>query len=36
MAVRLGEMLLKAGLIKQEQLQEALESQKQNGGKRNV
>ena len=33
MAVRLGEMLLKAGLIKQEQLQEALESQKQNGGK---
>jgi type IV pilus assembly protein PilB len=26
-------MLLKAGLIKQEQLQEALESQKQNGGK---
>jgi len=33
MAVRIGEMLLKAGLIKQEQLQEALEAQKQNGGK---
>jgi type IV pilus assembly protein PilB len=33
MAVKLGEMLLKAGLISQEQLQEALESQKTNGEK---
>ena len=33
MAVKLGEMLLKAGLISQAQLQEALEGQKKNGGK---
>jgi type IV pilus assembly protein PilB len=33
MAVKLGEMLLKAGLIDQEQLTEALESQKKNGEK---
>jgi type IV pilus assembly protein PilB len=33
MAVKLGEMLLKAGLITQERLQEALEAQKKNGGK---
>jgi type IV pilus assembly protein PilB len=33
MAVKLGEMLLKAGLISQTQLQEALEAQKKNGGK---
>ncbi|HEX6851616.1 MAG TPA: type IV-A pilus assembly ATPase PilB [Candidatus Polarisedimenticolaceae bacterium] len=33
MAVKLGEMLLKAGLISQAQLQEALEAQKKNGGK---
>ncbi|MBD3869368.1 MAG: Flp pilus assembly complex ATPase component TadA, partial [Acidobacteria bacterium] len=33
MAVKLGEMLLKAGLIDQEQLTEALESQKANGEK---
>jgi type IV pilus assembly protein PilB len=33
MAVRIGEMLLKAGVIKEEHLQEALESQKSNGGK---
>ncbi len=33
MAVKLGEMLLKAGLISQPQLQEALEAQKKNGGK---
>ncbi len=33
MAVKLGEMLLKAGLIDQEQLKEALESQKANGEK---
>ena len=33
MAVKLGEMLQKAGLITQEQLAEALEAQKKNGGK---
>ncbi len=33
MAVKLGEMLLKAGLIDQDQLSEALESQKANGEK---
>jgi type IV pilus assembly protein PilB len=33
MAVKLGEMLLKAGLITQDRLQEALEAQKKNGGK---
>ena len=33
MAVKLGEMLLKAGLIDQDQLTEALESQKANGEK---
>jgi len=33
MAVKLGEMLLKAGLISQEQLDEALEAQKKNGEK---
>jgi type IV pilus assembly protein PilB len=33
MAVKLGEMLLKAGLISQNQLEEALESQKDNGEK---
>ena len=33
MAVKLGEMLLKAGLIDQDQLTEALESQKKNGEK---
>ena len=33
MAVKLGEMLLKAGLITQPQLQEALEAQKKGGGK---
>jgi len=33
MAERLGEMLLKAGLITQDQLQEALALQKSNGGK---
>jgi len=33
MAVKLGEMLIRAGLINQEQLQEALESQKTNGEK---
>ena len=33
MAVKLGEMLLKAGMITQPQLQEALESQKKSGGK---
>ena len=33
MALRLGEMLQKAGLITQEQLQEALEAQKKEGGK---
>jgi type IV pilus assembly protein PilB len=33
MAVKLGEMLLKAGLITQPQLQEALEAQKKSGGK---
>ncbi|NIV46098.1 MAG: type II secretion system protein GspE, partial [Gammaproteobacteria bacterium] len=33
MALKLGEMLVKAGLIGQEQLQEALESQKTNGEK---
>ena len=33
MAVKLGEMLLKAGLITQEQLEEALEAQKTNGEK---
>ncbi|MEW6757497.1 MAG: type IV-A pilus assembly ATPase PilB [Acidobacteriota bacterium] len=33
MAERLGEMLLKAGLISQQQLQEALALQKSNGGK---
>lgn len=33
MAVKLGEMLLKAGLVTQERLQEALEAQKKNGGK---
>ena len=33
MAVKLGEMLTKAGLITQDQLGEALEAQKKNGGK---
>ncbi len=33
MAVKLGEMLIKAGLIDQDQLQEALEAQKSNGEK---
>ncbi len=33
MAVKLGEMLLKAGMITQAQLQEALEAQKKSGGK---
>ena len=33
MAVKLGDMLLKAGLISQEQLSAALEHQKKNGGK---
>jgi type IV pilus assembly protein PilB len=33
MAVKLGEMLLKAGVISQEQLSNALEAQKKNGGK---
>ena len=33
MAVRLGEMLVKAGLLTQDQLQEALEGQKKNGGR---
>jgi type IV pilus assembly protein PilB len=33
MAVKLGEMLLKAGLVDQDQLTEALESQKKNGEK---
>ncbi len=33
MAVKLGEMLLKAGYITPEKLQEALEAQKKNGGK---
>jgi type IV pilus assembly protein PilB len=33
MAVKLGEMLLKAGLIDQDQLKEALETQKSNGEK---
>jgi type IV pilus assembly protein PilB len=33
MAVKLGEMLVKAGLISQNQLEEALESQKNNGEK---
>src|SRR5215510_16614372 len=33
MAVKLGEMLLKAGLVSEAQLQEALEAQKKNGGK---
>src|SRR3989454_3987990 len=33
MAVKIGEMLLKAGYIGQEQLNEALEHQKKNGGK---
>ena len=33
MAVKLGEMLLKAGLITQEQLEESLEAQKTNGEK---
>ncbi len=33
MAVKLGEMLLKAGLVGQEQLREALEAQKKNGGR---
>src|SRR5512136_572716 len=33
MAVKLGEMLLKAGLITQDRLQEALAAQKKNGGK---
>jgi type IV pilus assembly protein PilB len=33
MAVKLGEMLLKAGLISQKQLDEALESQRENGEK---
>jgi len=33
MAVKLGEMLLKAGLVTQAQLQEALEAQKKNGGR---
>ena len=33
MAVKLGEMLIKAGLISPDQLEEALESQKSNGEK---
>ena len=33
MAVKLGEMLLKAGLVTQEHLSAALEHQKKNGGK---
>ena len=33
MAVKLGEMLLKVGMITERQLQEALEGQKRNGGK---
>ena len=33
MAIKLGEMLVKSGLISQEQLQEALDSQKANGEK---
>src|SRR2546426_1431824 len=33
MAVKIGEMLLKAGYISQQQLNEALEHQKRNGGK---
>lgn len=33
MAVKIGEMLLKAGLITQDRLKEALEAQKKNGGK---
>src|SRR5437867_137585 len=33
MAVKIGEMLLKAGLVSQEQLSSALEHQKKNGGK---
>ena len=33
MAVRLGEMLVKAGILTQDQLQEALEGQKKNGGR---
>src|SRR5881397_2529365 len=33
MAVKIGEMLLKAGYISQEQLNEALDHQKKNGGK---
>jgi len=33
MAVKLGEMLMKAGMISQEQLEEALESQRKNGEK---
>ncbi len=33
MAVRLGEMLVKAGVLTQDQLQEALEGQKKNGGR---
>jgi type IV pilus assembly protein PilB len=33
MAVKLGEMLIKAGLLTQQKLQEALEYQKTNGGK---
>jgi type IV pilus assembly protein PilB len=36
MAVKLGEMLIKAGLISQEQLHEALEAQKANGEKLGV
>jgi cell division protein FtsB len=33
MAVKLGEMLLKVGMISQDQLQEALAAQKKNGEK---
>jgi len=33
MAVKLGDMLLKVGMISEKQLQEALEGQKKNGGK---
>ncbi len=33
MAVKLGEMLVKAGLVSQDQVQEALQSQKTNGEK---
>ena len=33
MAVKIGEMLLKAGYISQDQLTEALEHQKKSGGK---